>query len=71
MTDDHLQVPWCCLTCYHRFPIGKVMCRGGTGPDVEGNPQRLNCPACRSVNIYPIEVAANIEIEKVERGDYT
>lgn len=68
---DHLDAQWCCLTCYHKFPIGKVMCGGGTGPDIPENPHRLNCPSCRSVNIYPIEIAAQIEIEKVERGDYT
>jgi hypothetical protein len=53
--DDHLQVLWCCLTCFHKFPVGKVMLRGGTGPDVSGNDHRLNCPDCRSVNIHPAQ----------------
>jgi len=69
--DDHLQAPWCCLTCFHRFPIGDVKLRRGTGPDIVGNPHRLNCPNCRSVNIHPAGRAAEIEIDRVERGDYT
>lgn len=44
--------PWICLDCRHEFPIGRAMLRGGKGPDVPGNVHRLNCPACRSVNIH-------------------
>ena len=55
--QDPLKRPWCCLTCFHKFPMGKVMLRAGTGPDLPGNPQRINCPNCRSVNIHPASQA--------------
>jgi hypothetical protein len=52
---DYLAEPWCCLTCFHKFPIGDAKIRGGQGADIPGNPHRLNCPNCRSVNIHPAD----------------
>lgn len=68
--SDWRDNPWCCLTCFHKFPMGKVKIHGGTGPDIPGNDHRLNCPSCRSGNIHPADKAAAIEISRVERGDY-
>lgn len=55
MSEDLLKDQWACLSCFAKFPMGKLMINGGVGERSDGNMHGFNCPHCRSMNVHPAD----------------